>query len=415
MKHLFYAAIALMAVCAVGKAAETPGVIEIRQSNGGFCYATFSPDGTKIVTAAKDNTARIWCAQTGRELRTLPHADWVRHAVFSPDGTKIITGGSELTARIWYAESGRLLQRLEGHGETEGFHVVGGVQRRFANWVYPAIFSPDGKKVLTTGGDKTVRIWDVETGKELHKLEGHLDHVRIIVFTPDGKKAISASQDANVKIWDVDTGKELHNLEGSAYATHRPAPALLSPDGARIVLGSRNANTATIRCVESGEELLVLEGHESWLLTAAFSPDGKKIVTTSSDETARIWCAESGRELQRLQGDPNDRHRNVLFNMPPPPGIDSFAKVQFDYAAFSPDGRKVFTTGNPHDRVIRVWDVETGKELHTFGGHEQELTLAFALSPDGKKLVTHGWSLTVHIWDLENLPTPVLRPAIRNF
>jgi WD40 repeat protein len=190
--------------------------------------ADFSPDGKKVVTASRDETARIWDAETGKELVQLKgHTDWVYSADFSPDGKKVVTASEDETARIWDAETGKELVQLKGHTE----------------WVCSADFSPDGKKVVTASDDLTARIWDAETGKELVQLKGHTDWVNSADFSPDGKKVVTASSDKTARIWDAETGKEL----------------------------------------------VQLKGHTNSVYSADFSPDGKKVVTASRDETARIW------------------------------------------------------------------------------------------------------------------------------
>ena len=422
----------LIAVC-VGwlciahlQAAEVPKVIEIKGEGIGFRFASLSPDGAKLVTGA-GNTARVWCANTGQELLALRHPDRVLQATFSPDGKRIAVSNVDSTdrtlcaagqewravncvTRIWCVESGQELHKIDG---------------------WRPVFSSDGKRVITmTGnhiaGNWAVHVWDVASGEELHKFKG----IGVMAIAGgissgsvscDGKKILTMSTNADVHIfdaalgieltvhiWDAESGKELQRWEndgpGSVFA--------FSPDGKKIAARGAGLFSVRIWDIESGEEVQKLEGHELWVDSIAFSPDGKKVVTTSSDETARIWCVESGRELQRLQGDPNDRHRNVLFVIPPPLGRDGYAKVQFDYAAFSPDGTKVFTTGGHIDGVIRVWNVASGRELHVLEGHASGDTLRFIVSSDGKKMVTHAGSFTVLIWDLERLPS---RPAIRDF
>jgi WD40 repeat protein len=162
------------------------------------------------------------------------HTSGLESAVFSPDGKKVVTASSDETARIFDAETGKELRQLNGHNY----------------FVCCASFSPDGKKVVTAS-NKTARIWDAETGKELRQLNGHTDDVRSASFSPDGKKVVTASTDKTARIWDAETGKELRQLKG----------------------------------------------HTSWVRSASFSPDDKKVVTASEDETARIWDAETGKEL----------------------------------------------------------------------------------------------------------------------
>ena len=392
MKYFFCITLFFLLIASGIDAAQPPVVVTITQRGGGFCSAAFSPDSTKIVTASKDKTACIWDAATGAKLRTLQHADWVRTATFSPDGKKIATSGDDKISRIWDADSGKELCKL-----------VGG---------RPG-FSPDGKKIVTVNHDtdarmwKPILIWDAETGKELHKLEGHTNSVWITVFAPDGKKIATTGYDGTVRIWDVESGKELHQWAGNKVA--------FSPDGKKVVTNVFRDSLVKIWDVESGNELKTLEGHEGWVRSAAFSPDGKKVVTTNEDETARIWDVESGMELQRLQGDPNDRHdwRNGLWDGEMV-GIKliwfvggqqregSPAKVQFSHAVFSPNGKHVLSVGNKfRDKTVRIWDAESGKELHVLRGHEDELTLVAAFSPDGTKVVTEAKHLTVRIWTLE--------------
>ena len=394
MKHIVCVAVVLLLFVGYTQSAEIPAIVTITEHNGGFCSAAFSPDGTKIVTGAKNKTACVWDATTGQKLLTLQHADWVRTATFSPDGKKIATSGDDKISRIWDADSGKELCKL-----------VGG---------RPG-FSPDGKKIVTVNHDtdarmwKPILIWDAETGKELHKLEGHTNSVWITVFAPDGKKIATTGYDGTVRIWDVESGKELHQWAGNKVA--------FSPDGKKVVTNVFRDSLVKIWDVESGNELKTLEGHEGWVRSAAFSPDGKKVVTTNEDETARIWDVESGMELQRLQGDPNDRHdwRNglwdgkmwggeLIWSVGEQMREGSPAKVQFGDAVFSPDGKVILTTGESNlfrDRTARIWDTETGKQVQVLDGHADELILEASFSPDGKKVVTEAGGRTVRIWTLE--------------
>ena len=191
-------------------------------------HAAFSPDGTRIVTASEDNTARIWDAITGQAIETLTgHTGLVRHAAFSPDGTRIVTASSDNTARIWDATTGQPIETLTGHTEGVGH----------------AAFSPDGTRILTASDDNTARIWDATTGQAIGTLTGHTGGVSHAGFSPDGTRIVTASWDNTVKIWDATTGQ--------AIAT--------------------------------------LTGHIQVVRHAAFSPDGTRIVTASQDNTARIW------------------------------------------------------------------------------------------------------------------------------
>ena len=156
--------------------------------------AVFSPDGTKILTASWDKTARLWESSSGNLLHSLEgHTDRVYSAVFSPDGTKILTASKDGTARLWESSSGKLLHSLEGH----------------TSYVSSAVFSPDGTKILTASWDETARLWDSSSGALIYSLEGHTSGVTSAVFSPDGTKILTASVDGSTIVWEGSSGKQL--------------------------------------------------------------------------------------------------------------------------------------------------------------------------------------------------------------
>jgi WD40 repeat protein len=261
-------------------------------------HAAWSPDGTRIVTASGDETARVWDAASGEELAVLAgHTGSVRHAAWSPDGTRIVTASGDETARVWDATSGEELAVLTGH----------------TDWVGHAAWSPDGTRVVTLSStsDRTARVWDAETGAELLTL-GYRDSIHQVEWNADGTRIFGSGQMAQV--WDATSGEELALLFDSygpvvttsrSIRLHIRAHVVWSPDGTRIVTAvcdaSDNhgclASTARVWDATSGEELAVLTGHTDDVQHVAWSPDGMRIVTASADGTARVWDAASGEEL----------------------------------------------------------------------------------------------------------------------
>jgi WD40 repeat protein/serine/threonine protein kinase len=317
--------------------------------------AAYSPDNTRIVTASADKTARIWDAHSGKQLAVLSgHGDTVDAAAYSPDGTYIITGSRDKTARIWDARSGKQLAVLSGHGD----------------FVFAAAYSPDGTRIVTASADKTARIWDAHSGKQLAVLSGHGDAVDAVAYSPDGTHIITASRDKTARIWDARSGKQVAVLSGHGDFVYAAA---YSPDGTHIITGSRD-KTARIWDAHSGKELAVLSGHGDYVHAARYSPDGTRIVTASADKTGRIWDARLGKELTLLSG-----HGDSVYS-----------------AAYSPDGTSIVTTSQ--DKTARIWDAHSGKQFAMLLGHGDTIYGA-GYSPDGTRIVTASEDKTARIWD----------------
>ena len=330
--------------------------IAVLVGHRGIVYtAAYAPDGARIVTAAADDTARIWDAQTGRPLATFPGAGGsVEFAAYSPDGTRIVTASMDKTARVLDARSGVELLVLRGHGGT----------------VNSAAYSPDGTRIVTASDDKTAIVWDAHSGAKLAVLAGHGDRVTCAAFAPDGLQIATASDDKTAIVWDSRSGARLATLLGH---DDRIASAAYSPDGARIVTASMD-KTARVWNARTGEPLAVLSGHGGFVGSAAYSPDGTRIVTASMDKTARIWDARTGAVLGTLSG----------------------GGAYVISAAYSPDGARIVTTA--FDDTARIWDARTGAELALLAGRGESLNGA-AYSPDGTRVVTAGMEKTARIYD----------------
>jgi WD40 repeat protein len=317
--------------------------------------AQFSPDGTHIVITTTDHEAQIYDARTGTpSTQPLKHAGPVLSAQFSTDGTRIATASADKTARIWDAQSGRALTPpLQHSGE-----------------VVSARFSPDGQRLVTASRDWSARIWDARSGELQIDIMDNRD-VEFAQFTPDGRRVVTKSADKDVSIWDAQSGKILTTL----HHEYVIASVELSPDGTKIVTAGGHENTINVWSTQTGRLLFDPFKHDSGVLSARFSPDGKQIVSASWDGTARIWNLPTGRALtQPLQHD-----------------------FEVDAAEFSPDGKRILTRSL---NALRIWDAQTS-ELVTEVKEQAGVFDSARFSPDSKLIlgVSDG---TAHIWNAED-------------
>jgi hypothetical protein len=222
---------------------------------------------------------RIWSATTGQQIAVLDRDARVNSASFSPDGRRIVTASKDNTARIWDVATRNQITVLRGHSDG-----LGGINS--------ALFSPDGQRIVTASGDHTARLWDATTGTQLAVLEGHVLPVFTACFSRDGQWIVTASFDYTARIWNASTGKQINALGHNASVES----ATFSPDGHRILTASEDS-TACIWDTKMGR--IVLQGHTGGVMSAAFSPDGRRIVTASQDSTARVWDVSRSAAMER--------------------------------------------------------------------------------------------------------------------
>jgi WD40 repeat protein len=359
----------------------------------------FSLDGRRIVTASEDKTVGIWDATTQAQIATFGRHDGaVNSAAFSPDGRRVVTA-SYKTAGIWDTASGAQVVMFNGH---EGD-------------VTSAAFSPDGQRVVSSSDDGTIRIWDATSGAQITILKGHTGGVRSAAFDPNGLRVVTASADATARIWQVPASAQISVLKGYYDRTNTIA---FSPNGRRIVTTSSALSpnaTAQIWEVATEEPLAVLKPND-WLSGAAFSHDGKRLVTMSRGGTLRIWDAAGWTQVAMLKG-PGD-HYNVLSAAFSPDGKrvattspdktaiwDTLGGTELglkghdsrvNRVEFSPDGNRVVTASD--DTTARIWDAATGAQITVLRGHEGQVWSA-AFSPDGRLVVTASADSTARIWN----------------
>ncbi len=282
-----------------------------------------------------DKTARIWDARTGARSAVLSgHGDMRPCAAYSPDGARIVTASADKTARIWDARTGAQLAVLSGHGDA----------------VYSAAYSPDGARIVTASYDRTARIWDARTGAQLAVLSGHGGRrwpppirptarasspplrigrrasgmharhadrrpvrpwrcVAFAAYSPDGTQIVTASDDKSARLWDARRGAPLARALRTGRL-RRSRSLLAGRHAYRDLIAATRPRASGTRAPARSSPCFPATSIE--FDSAAYSPDGTRIVTASSDKTALVWDASSGAQLAVLVRAPRSRLRRPL-------------------------------------------------------------------------------------------------------
>lgn len=285
------------------------------------------------------------------------------------------------------------------------------------SFVYASAVSPDGRLAALGASDREqgfLTLWDTRSGQLVRRFEGHADSVVSLAFSGDGRRLLSGSFDQTAKLWNVETGALQRTLAGhrgwvwcAAFcyrsdADHQPLVeqqvVTASQDGFAIVWRlDRPAGAAD-------EKAPPFRGHEGPVYTAAFSPDGRRVVTGGYDKRVLIWNPEQLHEFE---------FERVIFNesLPPERQAESlpvapprFIALEGHLAAvrsvaFDRSGERIVSGG--HDNTVRLWDAATGRRLKTLRGHGSWVR-ACQFGVDGKSVFSAGYDHQVKRWDVEN-------------
>ncbi|MBE8986506.1 WD40 repeat domain-containing protein [Nostoc sp. LEGE 12450] len=290
------------------------------------------------------------------EVNTLEgHSSGVISVAFSPNRPQLASASYDKTIKIWDVGSGKLIKTLTGHSES----------------VYSVVYSPNGQQLASASTDKTIKIWDVSSAKLLKTLTGHSREVISVVYSPNGQQLASAGDDKTIKIWDVSSGKLLKTLTGNSSEV---VSVVYSPNGQQLASAS-NDKTIKIWDVSSGKLLKTLTGHSSEVVSVVYSPNGQQLASASYDKTIKIWDVSSGKLLKPLIGH----------------------SIWVNSVAYSPNGQQLASASG--DKTIKIWDVSRGKLLKTLTGHSSEV-ISVVYSPNGQQLASASLDKTIKIWDV---------------
>jgi dipeptidyl aminopeptidase/acylaminoacyl peptidase len=298
--------------------------------------------------------------------------------VFTPDGKSLVTASGDKTVRLWDVTSAREVRRF------------GDLQAGFR----AATVSPDGRilaAAATQGRRCTILLWETATGQQLHELEGPRQPVSSLAFAPDGKTLVSGGErgDGEIRVWDVETGKQIRQFTGTRDGVNSVA---WSPDGT-ILADGEGYCLIVLRDAATGRELHRLTFENGFARSLSFSPDGRVLASAGGlGGEIHLWEVATGGELAQL------RVSQCIVNT----------------VAFAPDNR--FLASGGQDNKVRLWDTATLREVQHFTGHQGQGqlggVLSVAFSPDGRTVASSGDDTTALLWDVSHRSQAALLPPV---
>jgi WD40 repeat protein len=356
---------------------------------------------------------------------------------YSPDGKVLASGGADNRIVLFDSATGKKIRTLAGHqdrqaneGQKQQDITTILISTTGRGNVTCLAFSPDGQTLASGGWDDSVRLWDVGTGIERHKMHAHPGMVAAVAFSPDGKVLASrGGLDGVVRLWSSN-GVKLRQLEWlskvNPWRFNRQAALAFAPDSKTLAVGDTKG--IHLLDVQTGKERQTLTGQRS-TLCVAFSPDGKLLAGGGVDagkdnNSLRLWDLEQGQELRRCALPKNEPPIALAFS---PDGTRLAAVIEEDdlrvfetasgkavlrlphywpsRVVYAPDGKTLVSCGGP---VVRRWDAASGKEQLTWPGPKKGIT-SVALLQSGSIAATGGED--VQLWH-PRTGTPLNRIAV---
>jgi WD40 repeat protein len=311
------------------------------------------------------------------------HTETVWDVAVSRDGRRILSGSNDKTVRLWDVASEKQLHCFEGN--TGPINAVA--------------LSPDGHQGVWGGADGaygTLQVWDLEQGQKIHTMKGHSSFIDALAISNDGSRLLSGSSDETLRLWDLERGQPIRCF--GSFFSHKQGGSVsvvaFSTDGQSALSCGRVIKNATLWNVATGERYGKLVGHTAGIHSAAFFPDGRRAIT-SDRETVRIWDLMTRQEIPIRDNRTWDHAtlHTIYEARKNLPHIDYPLITTF---ALSPDGQRLLS---PYADNLELFEVASGRHLRSFTGHTRAVT-SIAFFGDGRRAVSGSNDRSIRTWEL---------------
>ena len=400
-------------------------------NEGGIRCVAFSPDGKLLATGGinQDRDIKVWDIVLGKQRWSVTHEESAKSIAFSPDGTLVATYFSDEVVHVLRVENGRSIT-AEPDMETWISRNARKPPAQHTSARGRIEFSPDGKYLISLGGDNTIRVRDIETGVQVRTFTSTGGYTKAMALSSGGNSlGISIIPENTVKLWAAET---------IALFPHetRVMTAELSGDGALLATGGRD-NKVRLWDVATEKLHQTLSGHIGPIQALAFSPDGTLLVSSGmqnweeqagddgityvlstrdsvEDRTAKVWDVATGEniatfkhlgEVRAIAFSPDgallatSAGRTDIRSTKTWQDIATLSTVNATSLAFSPDGTRIAVGMSGRQPTVQIWDIATRKPIATFMGHTRSIR-SLAFSPDSRLLASGGADGVTYLWDI---------------